>query len=331
MDIDIIEKEDISNAIAISLDTPQLMAHYVHSADWMPATERTRVRQNEALKEAIIHKDFPDLSSAIRESLEDAKSTQTAGGPQVTSASTEDKQRVETPNDSKPFTIRSSEISNLIAAANRKLSAESPEVTKPPRSIQDSIVDMNSELALWVVPVSDPDGDTYIYIDPPPKQPEQDGTSYSIYRSQAELPMVMKSLTLLSLNSSIISKAMGPTEQHRVIRRRGLVGRLPPHIKYVIDLTPATEGDNAAHLLSELYCPDGVRKWFIAAKLWNISTNLIGGQDECSVKIASSDHPSETLDDKLQQVSDPDEKAQRYLKYEEESISRCFRSNMFLS
>ena len=320
MDIDIIEQEDISNAIAISLDTPQLVARHVHSADWMPATERTRVRQNEALKEATINKDFPDLSSAIRESLENAKTMQTAVGPQATSASSGDKQREQTPSDFTPFTTRSSEPSTAVSAANRSSGAKSPRVGQPPRNIQDSIVDMNSELALWVPPVNDPDGDTYVYIDPPPKQPEQDGTSYSIYRSQAELPMVMKSLTLLSLNSSIISKAMGPTEQHRVMRRRGLVGRLPPHIKFVIDLTPATEGDDAAHLLSELYCPDGVRKWFIAAKLWNISTNLIGGQDECAVKIANSDHPSESLDDKLQQVSDPDEQAQRALKHEEESM-----------
>ena len=320
MDIDAVEEEDISNAIAISLDTPQLMAQHVHSAEWMPATERTRARQNEALKEAAVNKEFPDSFSAYRKSLEDAKTAQTAGGPQVTSASTGDKERVQTPSNLKPFTIRSSESSEAISTADRSTSAESPQITQPPRNIQDSIVDMNSELALWVPPVNDPDGDTYIYIDPPPKQPEQDCTSYSIYRSQAELPMVMKSLTLLSLNSSIISKAMGPTEQHRVMRRRGLVGRLPSHIKFVIDLTPATEGDNAAHLLSELYCPDGVRKWFIAAKLWNISKTLIGGQDECAVKISNSDHSSESLDDKIKQVSDPDEKAQRSIKHEEESM-----------
>ena len=320
MDIDILEEEDVSNAIAISLDTPQLMARYVRSADWMPATERTRVRQNEALKEAAIYKEFPHMSSAIRVSMEDANSRQSAGGPQATSASTEDKQRLQIPNNSNPSTVRSSELSKSINVGNRNTSAESPEVSKPPRNIQDSIVDMNSEMALWMPPVNDPDGDTYIYIDPPPKQPEQDSTSYSIYHSQAELPMVMKSLRLLSLNSSIISKAMGATEQHRVLRRRGLVGRLPPHIKFVIDLTPATEGDNAAHLLSELYCPDGVRKWFIAAKLWNISTNLIGGQDERIVKIAKSEHPSESLDDALLQVSDPDEKAQRSLKHEQETM-----------
>lgn len=320
MDIDAVEEEDISNAIAISLDTPQLMAQHVHSAEWMPATERTRVRQNEALKEAAIDKDFPDLSSAIQKSLEDANITQTADGPQATSASTEDKQRAQAPSNSEPSTVQSSGLSKAISTANRGTSAESPQIPRPPRTIQDSIVDMNSELALWVPPVNDPDGDTYIYIDPPPKQPEQDGTSYSIYRSQAEHPMVMKSLTLLSLNSSIISKAMGPTEQYRVMRRRGLVGRLPSHIKFVVDLTPPTEGDNAAHLLSELYCPDGIRKWFIAAKLWNISKNLIGGQDECTVKIANSDHSSESLDDVIKQVSDPDESAQRSLKYEEESM-----------
>lgn len=78
------------------------------------------------------------------------------------------------------------------------------------------------------------------------------------------------------------AKAMGPTAQHRIKRRRGLVGQLPSHIKYVLDLTSPSEGEEAAHLLSELSCSKDVTKWIIAGKLWKISKTLIGGQEEVS-------------------------------------------------
>ena len=114
----------------------------------------------------------------------------------------------------------------------------------------------------------------------PPLQPEQDDVSYKHYCQRLQIPMVMKSSALFELHSAYFNKALGPTAQFRVLRRRGLVGKLPSKIKYVLDMTPVTEGDDAVYLLSEMCCSEGVRKWAIAGKIWPISKTIIGGQDE---------------------------------------------------
>ena len=149
----------------------------------------------------------------------------------------------------------------------------------PPR-IDEMIMTMSAKQALEVPWLNVPNGDTWVFIDPPPKQPEQDDESYFRYVERSRVPKVMSSATLFALNSSYFQKAMGPTAQHRVLRRRALVGKLPPHIRYVLDLTPPSEGDEAAYLLSELSCSPGVTKWIIAGKLWRISKTLIGGVDD---------------------------------------------------
>ena len=125
-----------------------------------------------------------------------------------------------------------------------------------------------------------PDGDTYIYIDPPPQEPEQDLSTYQWIRDRYRRPLCMKKNTLLALNSPFFNKALGPSEQYRLIRRRGLVNRLPPQIKYVLNLTPPNEGNEAVILCAELSCSEGVRNWVLASKRWNISTQLVGGSED---------------------------------------------------
>lgn len=104
------------------------------------------------------------------------------------------------------------------------------------------------------------------------------------------------------------------------MRRRGLVGQLPSNIKYALDLTPSNEGDDAAHLLSELYCSDGVRKWSIAGNLWTISNTLIGGQDEFTSMSTNTTNSGGEQNElvAIQRVTDREEKAQRLRKYHED-------------
>ena len=144
------------------------------------------------------------------------------------------------------------------------------------------IQDMAVKQALEVPIIHEQDADTWIFIDPPPQQPEQDDASYARYVERCRVPKMIKSSTLCALNSAFFEKALGPTAQHRVLRRRSLVGKLPSGIKYVLDLTPPSEGDEAVYLTTELCCSDGVRKWALAGNLWKISKTLIGGQEECS-------------------------------------------------
>ena len=206
-----VEDEDIANAIAASLDTPQLTATYVHSADWTPATEaqrRTRARQIEALSAAAVYKDSPGLCKAMRESLEAAGLEQPGFITKTTTTSIDQNKRAETSRTSEPPLPQTSGPPKVRMTGKAQSSEELSDPSKAPATIQDIIRDMDLELALRLHPVNEPDGDTYVYIDPPSKQPEQDYDSYNVYRSRFEIPMIMKSSTLYSLNSAVLKKAL---------------------------------------------------------------------------------------------------------------------------
>lgn len=146
-------------------------------------------------------------------------------------------------------------------------------------SLEDRIQELSLNGASGPPLVHDPLGDTYIFIDPPAQQPEQDENSYLFYVQRCKTPMLMKKSTLLSF-SSFFENMFGPTYQYNIIRRRGLVRKLPPNVKYVINLTPPAEGDAAVNLMTDLCCSDGVRKWFQASERWEVSKTLVGGHDE---------------------------------------------------
>ena len=157
----------------------------------------------------------------------------------------------------------------------------------PPKEVNMETVMKNAEkrFAIELPVLRVPGGDTYIYIDPPPQMPEQDAMTYQWIRDRYRTPLCMKRETLMKLNSPFLNKLFGLTLQYRVIRRRGLVNRLPPEIKYVLDLTPPNEGDEAMVLVSELSCSEGVRNWVRGCKRWNISKALIGGYDDYAAQL----------------------------------------------
>lgn len=148
------------------------------------------------------------------------------------------------------------------------------------RSLADRIHDLSLKVCSELPALNLPQGDTYVYLDPPTQQPEQDDATYANYTERYKTPMLLKKETLLSFNSPFFENIFGSTYQYRIRRRRGLVGNLPEHVKYVIDLTPPSEGDEAVYLMTELCCSDGVRKWFLANQRWAISKSMIGGEDD---------------------------------------------------
>lgn len=156
---------------------------------------------------------------------------------------------------------------------------ESGEISER-ETLDSRIRDLSLKVAFELPLISDPHGDTFVFIDPPDRQPEQDDESYQRYIARYKMPMLMKKDVFMRLGSSYFEKAFGATNQHRVVRRRGLLGKLPDHIKYVLDLTPPTEGDQAVYLTTELCCSDGVRKWYQATRRWNVAKSLVAGQEE---------------------------------------------------
>lgn len=117
------------------------------------------------------------------------------------------------------------------------------------------------------------DADTLVYIDPP--QPGSDMAC-----PITSVPHRVHSRNLLDTGSAFFEKLFGPTYQFRIIKRRGLVGRLPENIKYVIDLTPPTVEDDAVITIMALSCPPGVRSWMSKGSRWDLPVACIGGRDE---------------------------------------------------
>ena len=118
-------------------------------------------------------------------------------------------------------------------------------------SIDDRINDMTTKAEIELPIVHDSQGDTLIYIDPPQIQPEQDEHEYERYTKRYETPMLMKKDTLTKYSPGL-AKLFGPTQQYRFLRRRKLANKLPSNVKYVIDLTPPSEGEGR-HLFSSKF------------------------------------------------------------------------------
>ena len=154
-----------------------------------------------------------------------------------------------------------------------------PPKTRGP-DIDDFIKDMTDRTSTERKIVDDPEGDTWVYIDAPPQQPEQDDVDYSNYKQRCRIPHVVRKSAMESLKSEVINDMFGPTAQYRVLRRRELVNKLPSKIKYVLDLTPPTEGDEAVWCMSLLCCPEGIRLWHFAADIWKVSSSMVGGEEE---------------------------------------------------
>ncbi|KAI4138647.1 MAG: hypothetical protein L6R39_006679 [Caloplaca ligustica] len=156
------------------------------------------------------------------------------------------------------------------------------------QTIEDRIREMELCNPVDLPWIDDHDGDTYVFIDPSAQQPEQSDQMYQAYVERYQKPLLIRSDTLKRLHSSYFDERLKPGYQYRTIRRRGLVGRLPSQVKYVIDLTPPTEGDEAVWLMSELCCVDGVREWSQSEARWQVSKTLVGGRDEFTSPAANS-------------------------------------------
>ena len=154
-------------------------------------------------------------------------------------------------------------------------------------NIEDRIKELTEQPALELPLIHDPLGDTWVFIDPPSKQPEQDDFDYARYSKRYEIPIRVRKETLLKHHfpdpeGFDLEALFGPTPQFRIKRRRKLLEILrdEPNIKFVIDLTPPIEGDEAVFLTTELSCSQGVRLWHQAGDIWSISKMLVGGKEE---------------------------------------------------
>jgi hypothetical protein len=127
------------------------------------------------------------------------------------------------------------------------------------------------------------DGDTLVFIDfpLPPSRPfftlDCYGTAYSSRQFRVH------SEKLLATGSSVFKEMLSPTRQFRIQRRRKVVNKLPEGVKYVLDLTPPSEGEDLVFQLTELSLTPGIIKWWAADMIHGVDSCLVNGHDDvCS-------------------------------------------------
>ncbi|KAK9779905.1 hypothetical protein SCAR479_03029 [Seiridium cardinale] len=119
------------------------------------------------------------------------------------------------------------------------------------------------------------EGDTRVIVD----FPSHGATSCIGAPWSGTKEFYMSSDLLLATGSSVFAAGLSESNQRRVCRRRK-IDTLPPGVKYILDMTPSLEGDDAAALVGDLSLPDGVRDWWMAKERLGVSPLLVSGHDD---------------------------------------------------
>lgn len=115
--------------------------------------------------------------------------------------------------------------------------------------------------------------DTMVFIDPSPESIRS-----KLPLSPQTVPHRIHSEKLLATGSAYFKRLFNPQMQTRVRKRRGLAGKLPDGIRYVLDLTPPTLEEDAVIFLTELSCPMSIRTWASKQHMWSLPRSCVGGQ-----------------------------------------------------
>jgi hypothetical protein len=127
------------------------------------------------------------------------------------------------------------------------------------------------------------EGDTMVFITYPGNSKLYDPTGFPL-TSKTHL---VHSEKLLATGSKMFEDLLSDWRQHRMRKRKGYQNGLPEGIKYILDLTPPDEGDEAVDLTSELSCSLGIRHWYSMENRCCVPHNLVGGKDEVTKPIFS--------------------------------------------
>ena len=179
---------------------------------------------------------------------------------------------------------RSYGASKLLCANKLALLVESqpssPITPKRRSALDDRIADLANNLGNnlpWLAPRLG--SDTLVFIDPPVYQGKLELSHNASACQHFARPFRVRSIDLEKLQSPYFTRLFQHDCQQLVRSRRGLES-LPPNIKYVLDLTPKLEGDEAVRYLEDLSCPPGILRWFESLNRWQVSAMLVSGRDE---------------------------------------------------
>ncbi|KAG9504404.1 hypothetical protein J7337_004377 [Fusarium musae] len=123
-------------------------------------------------------------------------------------------------------------------------------------------------------------GDTLVFIDYPVHHKgvlDYTDCNGIVYKSQK---FQVHSSKLLETGSPKFAELLGPTYQFKIQRRRKMVNKLPDGIKYLLDLTPPSEGDELVFQMTELSLTPGIIKWWSSHILNGVDPFLVCGHDD---------------------------------------------------
>ncbi|KAJ4270321.1 hypothetical protein NW762_002000 [Fusarium torreyae] len=143
-------------------------------------------------------------------------------------------------------------------------------------------------------------GDTLVFIDYPVHHKgvlNHTDCHGIIYKSQQ---FRVHSSKLLETGSSKFADMLGPTYQFRIQRRRKMVNKMPEGIKYLLDLTPPSEGDDLVFQMTELSLTPGIIKWWSSSLMNDVDPWLVCGHDDVCM---CNRLPKASADDKEQHDS----------------------------
>lgn len=133
--------------------------------------------------------------------------------------------------------------------------------------------------------------DTMVFIDPSPETIRS-----KLPLSPQTVPHRIHSEKLLATGSAYFKRLFNPQMQTRVRKRRGLTGKLPDGIRYILDLTPPTLEEDAVIFLTELSCPMSIRTWASKQHIWSLPGSCVGGQDDLEPFEQLTQFPTESPD-----------------------------------
>ena len=152
-----------------------------------------------------------------------------------------------------------------------------PQPARPRKSTLDQRIEDLATNLPWLSPHTG--SDTLAFIDPPLFQGNKRGLSDESAHQHFCNPFRVRSQDIENLHSPYFSRMMEQDYQQLIRSKRGLK-TLPPSIRYVLDLTPKSEGEEAVRYLQDLSCPAGVLHWFESFERWHTPKPLVLGRDE---------------------------------------------------
>ncbi|KAL7804631.1 hypothetical protein V8C44DRAFT_254795 [Trichoderma aethiopicum] len=123
-------------------------------------------------------------------------------------------------------------------------------------------------------------GDTLVFVDFPnvSRRRSRQTDCYGVPYSSQKLRV--HSQNLLATGSAKFAEMLSPTYQFRIKRRKKLTKDLPEGVKFVLDLTPPSEGDDLVSQMTQLSLTPGIIKWWAASGLHKVTNWLVSGHDD---------------------------------------------------